>query len=419
MRGTKGIIFSFFFSFSSPPPCLSHLPQQKKKHNETPILEQKKEKRPHFSILSPFLPSSSSSPSSSLSNTNKVTPGVAKGRGAIFGLLSAIFCYSGHLDFFDAAEGRCYFCATFCYFLGLSATPDLPENTLCLPSPHPFFPLLLLLNMGGSAAAIKLGGCVAIFAIAFVGIMLPVKWRWIAESRVMLGRANSFAAGVFIALALIHLLPEAMEGMWKGQERLAPFTCAAGYLLILAVEAFAKPAPSEALLGSELQQRDDEDDIMSLEPETTSRAKQEIPPIMSIVLTFALSLHSLIEGLSIGVEAGEAEVLLLVLSISAHKLIAAIALGANFSSEGITQNVALMGSIFAVSTPIGVLIGWAANGVLPPVADAFIQALSAGTFLYIGTSGSCGGKVAPRSKLPFMTLGIVVIYVLTISLDFD
>ena len=34
-------------------------------------------------------------------------------------LFSAIFCYSGHLDFFGAAEGRCY----FLLFWGRRPTP--------------------------------------------------------------------------------------------------------------------------------------------------------------------------------------------------------------------------------------------------------------------------------------------------------
>ena len=48
-----------------------------------------------------------------------ITYGVAE-RGCYFLLFSAIFCYSGHLDFLARLK-EVLFCTTFCYFLLLSA----------------------------------------------------------------------------------------------------------------------------------------------------------------------------------------------------------------------------------------------------------------------------------------------------------
>jgi len=59
----------------------------------------------------------------------------------------------------------------------------------------------------------KIGFCVFAFCEAFFTGIIPTQSKTFRESPKIMGIANSFAAGVFIAIALIHILPEAME-MW-------------------------------------------------------------------------------------------------------------------------------------------------------------------------------------------------------------
>ena len=44
--------------------------------------------------------------------------------------------------------------------------------------------------------------------------MLPVKCQSCRNSMKMLGLANAFSGGVFIAIALLHIMPESVE-MWE------------------------------------------------------------------------------------------------------------------------------------------------------------------------------------------------------------
>jgi zinc transporter ZupT len=61
---------------------------------------------------------------------------------------------------------------------------------------------------------VKIGFCVFAFAEAYIAGIIPTISKTCRESPKILGIANSFAAGVFISIALIHILPEQFE-LWN------------------------------------------------------------------------------------------------------------------------------------------------------------------------------------------------------------
>ena len=92
----------------------------------------------------------------------------------------------------------------------------------------------------------KIGAMVFMFAEAFIAGLVPTWSSKCRESPKVLGIANSFAAGVFLAIALIHILPEESEA-WtdhtidvKGPDAkvfpLAEFITFVGYVLILVID---------------------------------------------------------------------------------------------------------------------------------------------------------------------------------------
>lgn len=60
---------------------------------------------------------------------------------------------------------------------------------------------------------VKIGFIVVVFFEALLSGYFPTWSRSCRESPKILGIANSFAAGVFIAIALVHILPEE-DGNW-------------------------------------------------------------------------------------------------------------------------------------------------------------------------------------------------------------
>lgn len=61
---------------------------------------------------------------------------------------------------------------------------------------------------------VKIGFCVFAFAEAYITGIIPTISKSCRESPKILGIANSFAAGVFIAIALLHILPEQFD-LWN------------------------------------------------------------------------------------------------------------------------------------------------------------------------------------------------------------
>jgi len=48
---------------------------------------------------------------------------------------------------------------------------------------------------------------IALIEALFMGY-LPVKWKRFRESPKILGVANAFAGGIFVSIALMHIMPE-------------------------------------------------------------------------------------------------------------------------------------------------------------------------------------------------------------------
>ena len=56
--------------------------------------------------------------------------------------------------------------------------------------------------------------CIGCFFLAFLAGMVPIFFNACKNSKTLFSVANSFAGGVFMAIAFIHIMPEAME-MWE------------------------------------------------------------------------------------------------------------------------------------------------------------------------------------------------------------
>jgi solute carrier family 39 (zinc transporter), member 1/2/3 len=110
------------------------------------------------------------------------------------------------------------------------------------------------------------------------------------------------------------------------------------------------------------------------------------------MLAAALSFHSLMEGLTLGVsQRSRRQFLALLVAILAHKFFAAFALGISLSSAASTpagRRAALHAAVvFALTTPVGAAAGLCVSSALLPRAAtavcAGLGAVSAGIFVYI------------------------------------
>ncbi|XP_033634010.1 zinc transporter ZIP1-like [Asterias rubens] len=110
--------------------------------------------------------------------------------------------------------------------------------------------------------------------------------------------------------------------------------------------------------------------------------------LRSLLLLLALSLHSLFEGLALGLQSNIAQLLGIFSAIVIHKTILALSLGVNFVQSNLHKATVIQSSIcFSVMAPIGIVIGVLVtegfNSIAHGITSGVLQGLATGTFLYI------------------------------------
>lgn len=182
---------------------------------------------------------------------------------------------------------------------------------------------------------------------------------------------EGFSAGVFLGASLLHMLPDAVSDLQSvasaWQYPVASLLCALGFLLLYAIERIAKQAFDQCN-----QCRD---------PHLT-------PSGLTYLLVLILSIHSVIVGISLGMEPSSLAALVIMLALLVHKATAGFALGVSMNRSGLSvMSRSLMTSFFALATPLGVAIGVAVVTVMHAsvsgYAEGLFDAIAAGTFLFM------------------------------------
>lgn len=132
------------------------------------------------------------------------------------------------------------------------------------------------------------------------------------------------------------------------------------------------------------------------------------------VLMVGLGIHSLFEGIAVGMGTTMPKVGMMTLAIVMHKGAAGMSLGTSLAKAfpNDFKQVALLIFLFAIFTPIGVILGWAANSS-SPMTEIVFNCLAAGTFLFISCSEviieEFGKPEHRKVKFLFYLIGIAFI----------
>ena len=105
------------------------------------------------------------------------------------------------------------------------------------------------------------------------------------------------------------------------------------------------------------------------------------------ILMIALSVHSIFEGLALGLSKNETDVVNMVIAICAHKEAAALSLGISLVKT-FPDDFRLcrqLITIFALATPFGVILGIALAGA-DDIYEIVFNSIAAGSFVYIACS---------------------------------
>ncbi|EER08578.1 Zinc transporter, putative [Perkinsus marinus ATCC 50983] len=240
----------------------------------------------------------------------------------------------------------------------------------------------------------KLISILATFAVAVLGMWISFYFR---KSKLFpLGCA--LACGVLLAVGLTHSLPEGVEGMesWSIDNLngypFAYLLCAMAVAFLAIMEEgvhvwYKRKRSLSVHLCDGVPVKSPSDNLDSdkriSEPDMHSNVFSETS---AIFVFLALSVHSILEGMATGVASGVDDLYGTLVAILAHKGLAAFALGANMVEARVSRyRVLLYGLIFAMGTPVGIIIGWLGSrgeesaGLFSGIANS----LAAGTFIYV------------------------------------
>ena len=217
-----------------------------------------------------------------------------------------------------------------------------------------------------SLLAIKIVATVAILGVATIGGIIPLLMTRHNASHRFFSLGNSLAGGIFLGAGFIHLLPEASEVLEDAVEYpLGPMLAAVGVALLLLIDRVV----------FENRAQPDQD-------------KAKPRPIYPVVLLIVLSIHSAIAGAALGLQSDAVTSIFVVVAILCHKGSAAFALIVSMVAAGAERKrLWAVLAIFASMTPLGIVLGTVASGILEGevavLIEASFNALAAGTFIYV------------------------------------
>ena len=269
------------------------------------------------------------------------------------------------------------------------------------------------------------------------------------RAKAVVSLLNCFAAGVFLGTCLLDLFPEVQENVEKflkskgvtSEFPLSEFFVVCGFLLLLSFEqvlvkckgshhhhhhhhndlsdSIASTRPlidqSRAPLNSygsvessdhsrahlqgleqpelmnsknpELEEEIIEEEIIEQTEHPTDPSAHSA--LRYFMLAVALSLHSIFEGLALGLETNVTNVVQLFVALSLHKCIVAFSFGLNMVQSDLTWGVRIPSIIvFSLASPIGIGLGIGIEHM--PIEEktavgviGVLQGIACGTFLYI------------------------------------
>ena len=108
--------------------------------------------------------------------------------------------------------------------------------------------------------------------------------------------------------------------------------------------------------------------------------------LRTLILTIALSIHMLFEGISVGLTQTDAKIWTLIGALSLHKIVIAFSLGIKLREHSTVKRVLLHLLLFSCMPPIGAAIGIGVSSVEEgprDMASGILQSLASGVFIYI------------------------------------
>ncbi|MBA2655279.1 MAG: ZIP family metal transporter [Gammaproteobacteria bacterium] len=213
-----------------------------------------------------------------------------------------------------------------------------------------------------SLITFKVVAGIVIFIVSMLAGLLPMHMGHFHEGSRHL--TDSITNGIFLGAAIFHMIPDSQAGFAALGMINYPYAillCLAGFIFLQLIKYltlyFNKAGDSSKLNGT--------------------------------MILIVLCIHSIIEGATLGINTTVANAFVIFIAIIAHKSCDSFALASTLKRYMILPNYnVLIVAIYALMTPFGIAIASTIIGALENntgiLVESSLNALAAGTFIYIG-----------------------------------
>lgn len=243
----------------------------------------------------------------------------------------------------------------------------------------------------------KLVSVLLILVATWLSGFYPFFKRWTSEKNTGFPIAESIAAGVFLSVALIHMLGTASDQFFQLSYRY-PFAfllAGATFLFLLLLEH----------IGREIAEH-----------------KGDSSGAFALLATVMLSVHAFLMGAALGLSATYSIAVVILFAILAHKWAESFSLAIQINKSNFSRSTnAILFLIFSCMTPLGIILGGVATTTLHShrLLEPIFSSLGAGTFLYLGTlhgleNATLVKKCCDLKRFYFVILGFALMAVVAI-----
>ena len=209
-------------------------------------------------------------------------------------------------------------------------------------------------------------------------------------------KLESLAGGVFLGAGLAHLLNDAFSELYnESTYPIAPAVAACTFMLLSGIEMYTYSEQDAANDNDAMDAEYSETPDLEAQPESEPQNKKkkrkffgetnEKMTISTISLYIIMDVHSVIEGLAMGIMFTWGTLIALFCAVVGHKPVEALALSVIVLKNKPTKvTFWILITIYALMAPIGIAIGiFLLRSIQNNLVLGIISSFSAGTFLYV------------------------------------
>ncbi|XP_060797061.1 zinc transporter ZIP1 [Neoarius graeffei] len=255
---------------------------------------------------------------------------------------------------------------------------------------------------------IKILALFGVLALTLICGFFPARMKFFRETggteihRTVLSLISCFAGGVFLAACLLDIIPDYLSDISEQLRDInvdypvAEFIMACGFFLVLILERLVLscsrrggeetapllPSPGHSHSHAHHSRNDMESGSHHVHMDMQAHSS-----FRSFMLFLSLSLHSMFEGLAIGLQTTDTKVMEICIAILVHKSIIVFSLSVKLMQSAIRPIwVIIYILVFSIMSPMGIAVGIGVSEAqlrMGAFIQAVLEGLAAGTFIYI------------------------------------